>query len=84
LSSFLKLPTGIFTALELQFQPVLVCAGRKPFLRGNDMSLYRNIHNKRKSGRPMRKKGAKGAPTAANFAAAARTVNKKKGGKVRK
>ena len=28
-----KAPTGIFTALELQFQPVLVCAGRKLFKR---------------------------------------------------
>ena len=38
LSSFQKLPTGIFTALELQFQPVLVC-GAQAFLRGNDMSF---------------------------------------------
>ena len=48
------------------------------------MSLYRNIHNKRKSGRKMRPKGAKGAPTEANFAAAARTARIKKGGKVKK
>jgi len=39
LRSFRKLRTGIFTALELQFQPVSVCAGRKPFLRGNNMSF---------------------------------------------
>ena len=39
LNSFLRLPTGIFTALELQFQLVLVCAGRKPFLKGSDMSF---------------------------------------------
>ena len=38
---------------------------------GNLMSrpgLYANIHAKRKRGGKMRKKGAKGAPTAANFA----------------
>ena len=29
--------------------------------------LYANIHAKRKRGEKMRKKGAKGAPTAANF-----------------
>ena len=29
--------------------------------------LYANIHAKRKRGGKMRKKGAKGAPTAANF-----------------
>ena len=32
--------------------------------------LYANIHAKRKRGGKMRKKGAKGAPTAANFARA--------------
>ena len=31
--------------------------------------LYANIHAKRKRGGKMRKKGAKGAPTAANFIA---------------
>ena len=41
--------------------------------------LYANIHAKRKrieagSGEKMRKKGAKGAPTAANFARAAQTA----------
>ena len=36
--------------------------------------LYANIHAKRKSGRKMRKKGAKGAPTAANFRRAKQTV----------
>ena len=30
--------------------------------------LYANIHAKRKRGEKMRKKGAKGAPTAAQFA----------------
>lgn len=40
------------------------------------MSLYRNINAKRKSGRPMRKKGEKGAPTDAAFKAAAKTAKK--------
>ena len=40
--------------------------------------LYANIHAKRKRGEKMRKKGAKGAPTAANFRSAAMTVRKKK------
>ncbi len=40
--------------------------------------LYANIHAKRKRGEKMRKKGAKGAPTAANFRRAAMTVRKKK------
>ena len=39
--------------------------------------LYANIHAKRKGGEKMRKKGAKGAPTAANFKRAAQTVRKK-------
>ena len=39
--------------------------------------LYANIHAKRKRGGKMRKKGAKGAPTAANFRRAAQTVRKK-------
>tara|TARA_Y100001972_G_scaffold120181_1_gene162360 strand:- start:818 stop:955 length:138 start_codon:yes stop_codon:yes gene_type:complete len=39
--------------------------------------LYANIHAKRKRGGKMRKKGAKGAPTAANFAAAKLTAKKK-------
>ena len=43
------------------------------------MSLYENIHKKRKriaagSGEKMRKKGAKGAPTEANFTRAAKTA----------
>ena len=46
------------------------------------MSLYRNIHAKKKrikagSGEKMRKKGAKGAPTAKNFRRAKQTVKKK-------
>ena len=40
--------------------------------------LYANIHAKRKRGEKMRKKGAKGAPTAVNFRRAAMTVRKKK------
>jgi hypothetical protein len=39
--------------------------------------LYANIHAKRKRGEPMRKKGAKGAPTDAAFRAAAKTAKKK-------
>ena len=38
--------------------------------------LYANIHAKRKRGSKMRKKGAKGAPTAANFRRAAQTARK--------
>ena len=46
------------------------------------MSLYRNIHAKRKrikqgSGEKMRKVGSKGAPTSKNFKAAAKTAKKK-------
>ena len=37
--------------------------------------LYANIHAKR--GGKMRKKGAKGAPTAANFRRAAQTARKR-------
>ena len=44
--------------------------------------LYANIHAKRKriaagSGEKMRKPGAKGAPTAANFARSAKTAKKR-------
>ena len=39
--------------------------------------LYANIHAKRKRGGKMKKKGAKGAPTAANFRRAAKTAKKK-------
>ena len=47
------------------------------------MSLYRNIAKKRArikagSGEKMRKVGAKGAPTAAAFKAAAKTAKKRK------
>tara|TARA_B100001248_G_scaffold166667_1_gene126091 strand:- start:1257 stop:1394 length:138 start_codon:yes stop_codon:yes gene_type:complete len=40
--------------------------------------LYANIHAKRKRGGAMRKKGAKGAPTAAQFKRAAMTAKRKK------
>lgn len=54
--------------------------------------LYDNIHNKRKriaagSKETMRKPGTKGAPTAANFAAAAKTAKPQRaatGGEMRK
>jgi hypothetical protein len=42
------------------------------------MGLYDNIHKRRESGKPMRKKGAKGAPTDASFARAALTAKKPK------
>ena len=35
----------------------------KSFKDFNESGLWANIHKKRKEGRPMRKKGAKGAPT---------------------
>ena len=38
--------------------------------------LYANIHAKRKRGEKMRKKGAKGALTAANFRRAKQTAKK--------
>ena len=40
--------------------------------------LYANIHKKRASGKPMRKKGAKGAPTDSAFKKAAKTAKKSK------
>ena len=40
-------------------------------------ALYANIHAKRKRGEKMRKKGAKGAPTAKQFARAKQTARKK-------
>ena len=36
--------------------------------------LYANIHAKRQRGEKMRKKGAKGAPSAANFKRAKQTA----------
>jgi len=40
------------------------------------VSLYGNIHDKRRRGEKMRKKGDKGAPTDAAFRAAAKTAKK--------
>ena len=42
------------------------------------VGLYANIHKKRASGKPMRKKGAKGAPTDNAFKKAAKTAKKRK------
>ena len=42
------------------------------------MGLYSNIHKRRESGKPMRKKGDKGAPTDAAFAKAKLTAKKPK------
>jgi|TARA_R100001460_G_scaffold93751_2_gene135763 hypothetical protein len=44
---------------------------------GKRPGLYANIHAKRRRGERMRKKGAKGAPTAANFKRAAQTTKKR-------
>ena len=43
---------------------------QKPYVE----SLYANIHKKRREGRPMRKKGAKGAPKPSDFDRAAQTA----------
>jgi|SaaInl85LU_5_DNA_1037374.scaffolds.fasta_scaffold47288_2 hypothetical protein len=51
----------------------------KPPERSTDMSLYENIRNRRESGKPMRKKGAKGAPSDQDFVNAAKTAKKPKG-----
>ena len=52
-------------------------------VRNGNMSLYKNIHAKRKrikkgSGEKMRKPGSKGAPTAKAFKKAAKTAKKKR------
>ena len=39
--------------------------------------LYANINAKRKAGKKMRKKGAKGAPTKKNFIRSAKTAKKR-------
>lgn len=41
---------------------------------GMKRGLYANIHAKKKRGEPMRKKGAKGAPSDKDFKAAAKTA----------
>ncbi len=51
------------------------CWNRQVYMKRK--GLYANIHAKRKRGGKMRKKGAKGAPTAANFRRAAMTARKK-------
>ena len=58
-------------------------AGGTVFGAGSVVSLYKNIHAKRKrikegSKETMRKPGAKGAPTAKAFKAAAKTAKKVK------
>ncbi len=45
------------------------------------MSLYENIHAKKKRGEKMRKKGAKGAPKPGTFKKIAASLKKKKGRK---
>ena len=47
------------------------------------MSLYANIHKRRASGKKMRSKGDKGAPTDAAFRKAAKTAKKPKAKKTR-
>lgn len=42
--------------------------------------LYANIHAKRERGEPMRRPGSKGAPTDADFKAAAKTAKKQPSG----
>ena len=49
----------------------------KEFIDEKSKGLWANIHNKRKRGERMRKKGEKGAPTAANFRRAAQTARKR-------
>ena len=48
----------------------------KPVPAGKKGKGLRKLHAKRKRGGKMRKKGAKGAPTAANFRRAAQTARK--------
>jgi hypothetical protein len=57
--------------------------------RQEEMSLYENIHKKRKriaagSGERMRRVGSKGAPTAAAFKKAAKTAKNKTKPKTRR
>ena len=46
----------------------------KEFIQEKNKGLWHNIHKKRKSGKPMRKKGEKGAPTAQDWKNAAKTA----------
>lgn len=50
----------------------------------SNMSLYENIRKRRASGKPMRKKGDKGAPSNQDFVNAAKTAKKAKGGMINK
>jgi len=68
------------------------CGTKGGSMKGKKMDmgggLYENIHKKRKriaagSGEKMRKPGSKGAPTSANFKAAAKTAKKAKGGSLK-
>ena len=72
---------GLFTAIFLYYVNNSLKEKKMP-----KKGLYANIHAKRKriaagSGEKMRKAGAKGAPSAKAFKAAAKTVKKKKGKK---
>jgi hypothetical protein len=49
----------------------------KEYLNEKGPGLWANIHKKRKSGRPMRKKGEKGAPTAKAMKQASECSGKK-------
>lgn len=53
--------------------PKYMCGGKKKS-KMESGGLYANIHAKRKSGKPMRNKGAKGAPTDQDFKNAAKTA----------
>ena len=44
---------------------------------GKKHGLYENIKLRQKSGKPPRKKGAKGAPTNADFTRSAKTAKKR-------
>ena len=48
------------------------------YAEGGKVGLYANIHAKRERGEPMRKPGAKGAPTAQAFIDSAKTAKGKK------
>lgn len=55
-----------------------------PTTRDGNMSLYENIRKRRASGKPMRKKGDKGAPSNQDFVNASKTAKKAKGGMINK
>jgi hypothetical protein len=46
--------------------------------KGSKHGLFHNIHKRRKSGKPMRKKGEKGAPSDKAFRDSAKTAKKRK------